>query len=105
MIRGQYSLDLAPQFGCLTSALACAHTTRTVCWLMRQQSFFTLCYLDDFVGVERSREKAGKAYAYFLHLARQLGLALALEKCVPPSQDLIWLSFHIDTVKRIETLP
>lgn len=47
-------IDVAPLFGCGTSSLACFRTTRAVVWLMRKAGYYTLCYLDDFVGIERT---------------------------------------------------
>ena len=84
LLNNKYYLDLAPPFGCRTSALACARTTRAVVWLLRKEGYFALCYLDDFVGVEYSKDKGTEAYARFLSLTDQLGLALALDKCTPP---------------------
>ena len=55
-------LDIAPPFGCRTSKLACAHTTRAGVWLLRKAGYFALCYLDDFVGVERTESNAEEAY-------------------------------------------
>ena len=69
MQKGQYFLDLALPFGYHTSALACARTNRTIVWLLRKHGFFSLCYLDDFDGVEQTQEKAVEAYAYFDDLA------------------------------------
>ena len=96
---GPYSwfyLDIAPPFSCRTAALACARTTRALVWLLRKEVFFALCYLDDFVFLEASQEKAAEAYARFNALAKQLGLALAPAKCTPPMTSLIWLGFRID---------
>ena len=105
MLKGQYFLDLALPFRSRTSALACVRTTRAVAWLLRRQGFFALCYLDDFVGVESSREKAEEEYACFLTTTTELGLELAAEKCIPPTQSLIWLGFQIDAVNMVVNLP
>ena len=67
-VQGQIYVDIAPPFGCQTSALACACTTRVVVWLLRQKGFFSLGYLDDFVGIESSRSKAEEAYEEFIKL-------------------------------------
>ena len=64
-VSDQFYLDIALPFGCRTSALACARTTRAVVWLLRKKGFFSLCYLNDFVGVESSFDKAVAAYDYF----------------------------------------
>ena len=72
---------------------------------MRRQSFFTLCYLDDFIGIEPTREKVCQAYNVFLEITRDPGLDLALEKCFPPTQELVWLRFNIDSANMIITIP
>ena len=62
-------------------------------WLLRKKGFFALCYLDDFVGIENSLLRAAQAYEEFLSLPSRLGLALALDKGVPPTSSLVWLGF------------
>ena len=98
-------LDIAPPFGCRTSALACARTMRVVLWLLRQKGFFCLCYLDDFVGLEATKERAKEAYAAFLTLTSQLSLAIALNKCSPPVPSITWLGFAVDANAMTVTLP
>ena len=82
--NGKTYIDIAPPFGCRTSAMACARTTWALVWLLRKEGYFSLCYLDDFEGIEKTKEKAEEAYSRFNTLASELGLALALEKCSPP---------------------
>ena len=65
-------------------------------WLLRKKGFFSLCYLDDFVGVESSFVKAVAAYEYFQELTDKLGLALSLSKCTPPARSIVWLGFEIN---------
>ena len=104
-VNSQTYIDIAPPFGCRTSALACARTTRALVWLLRKEGFFSLCYLDDFVGIESSFAKASQAYNKFLNLTSTLGLVLALDKCSPPTQSLTWLGFVIDAPAMTVTLP
>ena len=104
-VNNKIYIDIAPPFGCRTSALACARTTRAVVWLLRKEGFFTLCYLDDFIGIEKTEEQAYKAYNKFMALAKDLGLDLAIEKCSPPTQKLTWLGFCIDAMAMTVTLP
>ena len=70
-----------------------------------KDSFFSLCYLDDFVRFESSFEKATQAYSRLLSLAADLGLDLAPDKCIPPTIFLVWLGFTIDTVSMSMSLP
>ena len=87
---------MLPSFGCLTSALACARTTRALVWPLRNEDFFALCYLGDFIGVESSKDRLEKAYEKFIYITSHFGLDLAIEKCSPPTQSLVWLGFSID---------
>ena len=104
-INNDIYIDISPPFGCCTSALACARTTRAIVWLLQNAVFFALCYLDDFVGIELSKEKATQAYKKLLSLTDMLGLALAIDKCTLPCQSLVWLSFNINTINMTVTLP
>ena len=63
-----------------------------------ERFFFLLCYIDNFVGVEATEEKAAEAYACINELACALGLQISLDKCVPPSTSLTQLGFTTDTV-------
>ena len=74
-------------------------------WLLRKKGFFALGYLDDFVGIENSLPRAAQAYEEFLSLTSRLGLALALDKCVPPTSSLVWLAFLIDAPNMSVTIP
>ena len=65
-------------------------------WLLRQKGYFSLFYLDDFVGIESSKEKAVEAYHSFFKLTENLGLVLALDKCTSPVSVITWLGFMID---------
>ena len=51
-LDNKFYIDIQLPFGCHTSALACTRTTCAVVWLLRQEGFYALCYLDDFVGLE-----------------------------------------------------
>ena len=103
--EGKFYVDVAPPFGCRNSALACERTTRAVVWLLRRKGFFVQCYLDDFVGLESSEERALEAFQEFQRITTALGLALAPEKCIPPTTKLTWLGFEVDTVSMVVKLP
>ena len=95
-VGDNFYLDIPPPFGCRTSALACTRTTRAVVWLLRKKVLFSLCYLDDFVGIESSFDKAVAAYEYFWELTVRLGLALSLSKCTPPARSIVWLGLEMN---------
>ena len=103
--QGATYLDVTPSFGARLSAGACQRTTSAVCYLMRKMGFTVLVYLDDFCGIEKTLDKANQAYAAFLTLTGDLGLALAPAKCSPPTLSLEWLGFLIDTDSMIVSVP
>ena len=55
-VENKFYIDITPPFDCRISALACARATRAVVWLMRKKGFFVICYLDNFVGLESTKE-------------------------------------------------
>ena len=105
VFNSNYYIDVAPSFGCRTSALACARTTQAVVWLMRKRGFNCWCYLDDFIGLQRTFERASEAFNVFLHLAASLGLQIALDKSFPPTNKLVWLGFAIDSTTMTLSIP
>ena len=105
MFNGHTYLDVCPSFGARLSAGACQRTTSAVCYLMRKMGYNVLVYLDDFCGIECSRQKADEAYAAFMALTADLGLQLAPTKCIPPTNCLEWLGFIVDTNAMIVSVP
>ena len=87
------------------TALACGRTTRALIWLLHKEGYFALCYIDDFVSVEATQDKALEVYSCFLALAELLGLQLSLDKCFPPTSSLIWLDFSIDARSLMVSIP
>lgn len=104
-VDGLYYLDLCPPFGCKTSSAACQRMSNAVVYLMRQAGFFTLAYLDDFSGCEKELGLATNSYAYFTSLAKHLGLQLASHKCHPPTTNIEWLGYLIDTINMTVKVP
>ena len=47
------------------------------------------------MSVAPTKEEAQAAYDYMLELTDRLGLALAPNKCTPPTKKLEWLSFLV----------
>ena len=103
--KEQFYIDIAPPFGCRTSALAFVRTTYAIVWLLRKAGYFSLCYLDDFVAVEPTKEKAEEAYPKFNSYTVELGLQLALDKCTAPNKNAVRLGFCVDTDKMSVTVP
>ena len=105
LFKGKKYFDIAPPFGCRTSSMACARTTNAIVYLLNKMNFFVVCYLDDFIGVEKDYESAKIAYTKTLNLLAFLGLDVSYKKCVPPTTNLTWLGYNIDSEKLIITIP
>lgn len=104
-VEEQYYVDLCSPFGCKTSSAACQRLSNAIIYLLRQQGYFGLAYLDDYCGCEADSKKATNSYEEFLHLAGRLGLQLAEHKCVSPRTRIEWLGYDIDTQAMSITIP
>ena len=105
IVNNNKYFDIAPPFGCRSSSMACARTTNAVVHLLNDSGYFVLCYLDDFIGVESSYDKALEAYQACLKLLSFLGLDVSSKKCIKPTQNLIWLGYNIDSKRMIIKIP
>ena len=105
IVNNKRYFDIAPPFGCRTSSMACARTTDAVVKLLRNKGIFTLCYLDDFVGVEETYEDAVYGYKMAMKLLDHLGLDVAHNKCIEPTTKLNWIGYNIDAQNLIIKIP
>ena len=103
--ESSYFLDLAPPFGCRMSAMACARTTGAVAWLLQQQGYKVLVFLDDFIGLADKKNKAEEGYHAIKNLTNRVGLKLSVHKCVAPTTRITWLGYTVDTVTMTVTIP
>ena len=103
--RGSYYLDLCPPFGCKPSGSFCQRTTNAVVFMMGIKGHHALAYVDDFCGAAADGNKAQQAYNDFQTLANELGLTLAPDKCSPPSTEMDWLGFTVNTEIMSVTIP
>lgn len=62
-------------------------------------------YLDDFAGCALDYGKAKAGYDSFTYFTRHLELELSHKKCVPPSAELEWLGYHINTNRMSVSIP
>lgn len=104
-VDGCYYIDLCPPFGCKTSSAACQRMSNAVVYLMRNMGYFVLAYLDDYGGCEKDLQVASHAYTSFNNLAQRLGLDLAKHKCVPPTTEMEWLGYRINTTAMTIAIP
>lgn len=74
-------------------------------YLLAQVGFHLLAYLDDFTGCYSDQSEALKACYHFLAPTTSLGLTLANDKSVPPTQNIKWLGYNMDTRALLVFIP
>ena len=98
-------MDLCPSFGCRQSGGSHQRVSNAVVYLMQKNGFKTLAHVDDFCGVGSTRATAAASFAKFEDTTTDLGLELAKEKTVRPTQRLEFLGLYFDTVDLTITIP
>ena len=99
--RDEMYIDIALPFGCHSSGAACVCVTKAIAWMMKQEGYFAIVYVDDFLGAEGSFLLAQKAFDNFM----TLGVELAKDKCYPPCVRLTWLGFDINITDMRISIP
>jgi hypothetical protein len=69
---------------------------------MKSKGFTVVGYLDDFLILARTQEECQEAYDYLLWFLRDLGLPVNEEKCVGPTQSLVFLGVELSTISKGE---
>ena len=103
--KGATYVDICPSFGCRTSSSAQQRVSNAVTFLMKEDNYTTLAYVDDFCGVAPSLLEAEKSFAAFHSLTSDLGLALAKDKTFSPDTQMEWLGYHFDSNLMQITIP
>ena len=103
--NGGFYVDTALPFGCRSSGAACVRVTQAICDFMRTEGFHVTVYVDDFIGVESTYERALEAYTRIIDLCKELGFHLATQKCISPTLEIIWLGFLISSPEMIISIP
>ena len=102
---GQYFMDICPPFGLRTSALFMQRTSEAVCFIHGKKGFFSRPYLDDFGGAEKTCLEAQRALDKLQEIMAELGLQEAKHKVCGPSQQMVWLGLHYDSVEMTISIP
>lgn len=105
MHRDKFYLDICPSFGCRTSGYAQQRVSLAISYLMKKRGFVCLAFVDDFAGSEITRERAQRAMMAFHEICTSLGVAIAHDKTVGPTQCLDWLGYTVDSWKMIIEIP
>lgn len=73
--------------------------------MMAQLGFTTIAYLDDFASCHSTRLEAQAAYDTFVDLTSKLGLKLAHHKSCPPTTQMEWLGYLVDSIHMSVSIP
>lgn len=74
-------------------------------FILRKRNHHCLAYLDDFAGCASQYSKAKAAFDCFTYVTQHLGLQLSHKKCVPPTTQIEWLGYQVDTVNMSISIP
>lgn len=91
-------VDTRLPFGARRSPFIFNELTQAVIACMRVQGFpNTICYLDDFLCIENSKERCAEALNTLLKMLRRLGFSINYSKIEGPVQKLTFLGIELDT--------
>lgn len=103
--NNNYYLDLCPSFGCRTSSAACQRDSNALAFILAKDGYSILAYLDDYASCHASLQQAQLGFQKFISTAKDLGLDLALHKCVSPTNVIDWLGYTIDSNEMVISIP
>lgn len=98
-------IDLCPPFGCRSSAAICQRMANALVYIMGKKGFHILAYLDDFGACFASQRQARDSFKAFQDLTKELGLSLATQKSVPPTHEMEWLGYTVNSNAMSITIP
>lgn len=103
--NNMFYIDICPSFGCRVSGACQQRVSEALCHIMHMDSHQVPAYVDDFGGVNATRDRAQNAFDTFNKTCARLGLKVAADKSAGPSQVMEWLGFQIDTTNMTVTIP
>ena len=90
-------LDIAIPFGLPWGAMACTRMSNGIQFIMHEEGYDVLPYIDDFLGVAPSLEAAQAAFTRLRTLLAELGVTEACAKAISPTLCLPWIGVEFDT--------
>ena len=94
-----YLKDNFLPFGSSKSPQIFMKLSRAVQFMTQQAGFKNiLVYLDDWLIIQKTKEKCTKAQNYLITLLRLLGFQISYSKCVSPTQELSFLGVNFSTI-------
>ena len=104
--NGLFYLDICPSFGCRQSGGCQQRVSNAAVYIMSKLfGAKMLVYVDDFACISATYEESKYLFDEFNKLCKHLGLELAEEKSVPPTQNLEWLGFDVNSESKAVFVP
>lgn len=103
--RNTLFFDICPPFGLRSSAMMMQRTSNAVVFIHGKHGYLSDAYIDDFSGVEKTKNKASEALTDLQTTFKSLGLEEELSKCCQPSTVMAWLGILLDTIEMSMTIP
>ncbi|MCP4262543.1 MAG: hypothetical protein GY774_34330 [Planctomycetes bacterium] len=103
--EGMYFIDLAIAFGGRHGAKFLQDISVSVCEILANEGIFSLSYIDDIAGADRTEKTAWESYSRCSKLLKELGLDQACHKASPPGQCVTWLGITFNTQEMTMLIP
>ena len=105
--RGQYFYDKCLPMGAASSCAIFERFSTFLHWVIASKipGVGVVHVLDDFLFIAPSYQSCQHALALFLEVCQDIGVPIAQEKTMGPSQILPFLGIQLDTVKLMASLP
>ena len=103
----KYYFDKCLPMGCRTSCKIFEEFSTAIEWIARNKLGIThvVHILDDFLFIENSKSVALEKFKLFLHMCADIGIPLASDKTVLPTQVIEFVGITIDVNHRESRLP
>ena len=105
--RGQFYHDKCLPMGCSSSCAIFERLSTALEWIIQQrvEDVIVLHILDDFLFIGPSYSSCRSALNLFMYICQDIGVPLAPDKTVGPSQILEFAGIRLDTVQMVASLP
>lgn len=104
--KGEWWVDTRLCFGLNTAPWVFTQFNQALIWMAKKLGIESIVgYIDDFLIVANSKEECRTQYDKFCGLLASLGFEVAVQKCVPPAQSVIFLGIEIDSISMKAALP
>ena len=105
--RGQYYHDRCLPMGCSSSCAIFERVSTALEWIIQQRvkDVIVLHILDDFLIIAPTYSSCLSTLNLFISICQDIGVPLAPDKTVGPSQVLEFAGIRLDTVQMVASLP